>query len=289
MPVNQSKSNCCAVLKLFQLVLCLAGWMIFQSYPAMAADEKVAGKYAMHNYTAKLRGSAWFTFVDGEVQGERPVSGGNVAVQFDSDLGYDDPYPTAIIEGAYRQKRHDFWIVGSRFDESETAPIDFTFEIDDKIFDFGGDVTSKAELTDINFRYGYSFYTFENDGFRFGPTVAVSYTEFDIELREIAVAGISIPAIWQYDDQVPIPTIGMHLEIPYGEFVFVGQLGGFYFEADNFEGTGIRAELSATWRPYEHVGFYAGFYSMYADLKLKNEEIDDLLLFGPSIGIELRF
>ena len=42
--------------------------------------------------------------------------------------------------------------------------------------------------------------------------------------------------------------------------------------------------------PYDNVGFFAGLQAIYADLDLGgNEEIDDLLLWGPAVGLELRF
>ena len=184
--------------------------------------------------------------------------------------------------------RH-FWIFGTKFDETATAPVTKSFEIGGSEFDVGGKVKSKAELTDINFRYGYSFYTFEEDGFRFGPTLAVSYMKFDIELTEVEVHGDGTPAQWDYSEEIPVPTIGMNFEIPYEEFVFSGNLGAFYFQADDFEGTGIRSNLSATWRPYEHVGFYTGFNLFYADLELNSEDINDLVIYGPTAGIEIRF
>ncbi len=41
----------------------------------------------------------------------------------------------------------------------------------------GGSVDSEVSITDINFRYGYSFFDFENDGFRLGPAIAVNYID----------------------------------------------------------------------------------------------------------------
>jgi hypothetical protein len=45
----------------------------------------------------------------------------------------------------------------------------------------------------------------------------------------------------------------------------------------------------AMWRPYEHVGFYTGFNLFYADLELNSEDINDLVIYGPTAGIEIRF
>ena len=180
-------------------------------------------------------------------------------------------------------------VTGSRFSESETAAIRASFKIDDLEFEVGGDLASELAITDIDFRYGYSFFNYEEDGFRLGPMVAVSYTEFDARLKEISIGGIGIPVEWSFNEAVPIPTIGAHLEIPYKELVFVGRVGAFHIDLNDVEATGIRSELSVTWRPYENIGFYAGLYSIYADLTLNDLEIDDVELLGPAFGLEYRF
>jgi hypothetical protein len=37
------------------------------------------------------------------------------------------------------------------------------------------------------------------------------------------------------------------------------------------------------------VGFFAGVKLIYADVELSGEEIDDLVLYGPSLGFELLY
>ena len=76
----------------------------------------------------------------------------------------------------------------------------------------GGSVDSEVSITDINFRYGYSFFDFEKDGFRIGPTVAV---------------GNSTGSRFSFEDTLPVPTVGFHFEVPYNSFLFSTQFGGF--------------------------------------------------------------
>ena len=175
------------------------------------------------------------------------------------------------------------------FDQSESAPINVNFTIDGEDFDIGGLVDTEASFTDINFRYGYSFFDLKEDGFRLGPTIAVSYTDFSVKLTELTIAGIPTGARASFEDTFPVPTVGVHAEVPYGNFLFSTQLGGFYFDAGSFEGTGIRADAGVTWRPYDHVGFFAGLNAIFVDLTIDDEEIDDLLLWGPAVGLEFRF
>ncbi len=261
-------------------------WAAGDTEVAETTDKK--GKYSIHDYKARFRPAVWSVFVEGKI--ETVTSFGNkLSVTFDGDLGYDDPYPTFNGDANFRRGRHDFWIVGAFFDQSESAPINVEFTIDDTIFNVGGVVDSEATLTDINFRYGYSFYDFEEDGFRLGPTVAVSYTNISVEVTELTVAGIPTGARFSYEDTYPIPTIGVHAEVPYDNFLFSTQLGGFYFDAGDWEATGLRADVGVTWRPYNNLGFFAGLKAIYADLDFGDEKIDDLLLWGPAVGLEFRF
>jgi hypothetical protein len=268
---------------------------LFSTNFAWAADETKGpeisdnkGEYSTHDYKARFRPAVWSVFVEGEFETVTSL-GSDVSLTFDGDLGYDDPYPTFDGEASFRRGRHDFWITGMVFDQSESAPINVEFTVDGIDFNIGGIVDSEATITDINFTYGYSFFEFEEDGFRLGPTIALSYTDISVEMTELTIAGIPTGARFRYEDTFPIPTIGAHAEVPYGNFLFSTQLGGFYFDAGDWEATGVRAEAGVTWRPYGKVGFFAGLKAIYADLDLGDEKIDDLLLWGPAVGLEFRF
>ena len=161
--------------------------------------------------------------------------------------------------------------------------------LDGETFDLGGSVDSKVSVTDINFQYGYSFFDFAKDGFRLGPTFAVSYTDISLEVTELTIAGIPTGSRFKFEETLPVPTVGFHVEIPYNNFLFSTQFGGFYLETGDIEATGIRAEAGVTWRPYDNVGFFAGLNAIYVDLDLEGDEINDLLFWGPAFGLELRF
>jgi len=259
---------------------------------AQAADEDATSdepkRHSIHEYTVRVRPTAWTVFVDGEYQTDTSF-GGTVSVKIDGDLGYDDPYPTFSGEASFRYKRHDFWINGVYFDETETDPINVEFVTDGGIFNIGGTVDSDVSITDVNFRYGYSFFEFEEDGFRLGPTIAVSYTDIDVKITELTVANIPTGTQASYEETLPVPTLGAHLEIPFGKFMFATQFGGFWVDTGDFEATGIRAETGFTWRPARYIGIYAGLNLIYADVEWSGEEIDDLLLFGPAVGLEFRY
>lgn len=282
----RNRSKLIAASIVCSLFITSLAWAADGTKGSETTDKK--GEYSTHDYKMRFRPAVWTVFVEGEFETVTSL-GNDVAVALDGDLGYDDPYPTFQGEASFRRGRHDFWITGAYFDQSESAPINVEFTIRDEVFDLNGTVESEATLTDINFRYGYSFFDFENDGFRLGPTVAVSYTDISVEITELTIAGIPTGTRVSYDDTFPIPTIGAHAEVPYGNFMFSTQLGGFYVDTGDWEATGLRADAGVTWRPYDNVGFFAGLHAIYANLDLGDEEIDDLLLWGPAVGLEFRF
>mgnify|MGYP000607417889 CR=1 FL=1 len=273
---------------------CVLGVLLLLAAGGAEAEEPgkaavaLEGAFARHDYTVKLRPAAWMVFVEGDYETQGPF-GVPVSVGVRQDLGYDDPYPSFSGEAGLRWGRHDFWITGIYISESESEPITFAFEVADQIFDVNGRVVSSASLTDVNFRYGYSFFDFKTDGFRFGPTIAVSYTDIELEITELSVFGVPTGERFSFEETLPIPTVGVHAEVPFGEVLFSAQMSGLYGETSDFEALGFRGEAGLTWRPTENLGFFAGLSAIYVDLDLENERIDDLLFWGPTVGLEIRF
>ena len=244
-------------------------------------------EYSTHDYKARFLPSVWSVFVVGEFETVTSL-GSDVSVTFDGDLGYDDPYPTFQGEASFRRGRHDFWITGMVFDQSESAPANVEFTINDNIFNIGGVVDSEATITDINFTYGYSFFEFEEDGFRLGPTVAVSYTDISLEVTELTIP-IPTGARFSYEDTFPIPTIGEEADL----VVWAPSDASFGPQAGRLPVAGVEIEGAKLGRKQEvavgDFGVDAGLKAIYADLDLGDEKIDDLLLWEPAVGLEFRF
>lgn len=253
------------------------------------ANENTIGKYDIHTYSVKLRAAVWAAQATGEIQTRRIGSGEGIGVEIDNNLGYDSFYPTFHGEAEFRRNRHSFRLIGYNFDESETAPIAASFNLGGRQFDVGGSVRTSLKLTDINFRYGYSIFTFEESGFRLGPTLALGYMHIDFELSELQIMGVGTPAQFQFNETAPVPGIGLNAEIPWGPVLLSGQVGGIFYDSSDFSVKGLRSELSATWRLHETIGLYFGVKANYVDVEFRREEIDDVWFWGPAIGLEFRF
>lgn len=269
----------------FCMLLATTGTVWAQSpstVDTQASSGQVAAQSA-HDYTGYLRGGAWITWIDGEVKD----SSGRVAdfdkIKIDDDLGFDDPTVQFIGIANVRLGRHDFWVSGFDYDERETESVEVQLDFGDITVNVNRPVRTRFEFSDINFRYGYSFFTFEEDGFRLGPTVALSYSDVAIELTDVDT-GLSE----DIDETFPAPTFGLHGEIPVGDVLLEADLAGVYIDAGSFDGWALRSAATVVWRPYDNLGFFAGFNGIFADISLSREDVD-AALFGPTVGLELRF
>jgi hypothetical protein len=240
-----------------------------------------AAEKSVHDYTVSLRGAVWLTWIDGEVKDTSGRAGDFDTIRIDDDLGFDDPTVQILGSANLRLGRHDFWVTGFSYDESEDEGVDFDLDFGD--ITASRRVITNLEFVDVNFRYGYSPFTFEEHGFRLGPTVAVSYSSLDLELTDSATGEKE-----DINETFPAPTLGVHGEVPIGDIVLEADVAGVYFDAGSFDGWGVRAAAVAMWRPMDHLGLFAGFNMIYTEISLSKEDID-AALFGPVVGLELRF
>lgn len=256
------------------------GWC--RSVPA-TPDVRSVDDYTLHTHRWRLRGAAWFAMTAGDFE-SRGRSGNKVSLNLPGDLDYDEPYITPQIEAGFRYRNHDFWVVATVFDQGETTVLPFAFDFDDVTIPVNVPFSSDIEITDINFRYGYALRTMQENGYRLGPYIGVSYTNFEFE------GGVIDTTLRDsYDETFPVPTFGAYAEIPWGKTLLAGSAGGIWFESGDFEGLGFRGELSAVYRLQQNLGLFAGLYAMYIDLELKKQDINDMFFWGPKVGIELRF
>jgi hypothetical protein len=270
----------------FFLVLATACGSACTAGTAEARDGE--GQRSPHDYTLRLRPAVWGVSFDGAYDTRTDI-GKRVSVSIDGDLGYDEIYPTFAGEASLRWGRHDFSIVGVHIDESERAPIKVTFTIGDKEFASGGSVDTVMQFTDVNFRYSYSFFDLEEDGFRLGPTIGISYTKVSVEFTEIVAGPIATGVDLEYDETIAMPSVGFYGEVPLGHFLLSAAFGGFYGKTGDFEAMGFRAGGGLTWRPFRNIGLFTGMNAIFADVTLSDENVDNLVFWGPAVGLELRY
>lgn len=216
-----------------------------------------------------LRGAAWISSLQGEVN--------DFGV---SDFNLDDFQPGANVSATLRLGKHDL-LARFRYYANDGG--------DSGVF-MGAPVTvdSDFDLTTLDIRYAYSFWTIEEDGFRFGPGLGISVIFPNFEFRE-ATTGFRT----DFDTTVPAPTIRLRGEVPiWRDILFDADVGAFYLPpigSQDFEGFVFEIESNFVWRPFEHFGFFAGVSWFHIDAEDKANVDFNFDLVGPQFGAEFRF
>lgn len=222
-----------------------------------------------HVYKFNLRGAAWISSLQGD------VSGFGV-----SDFNLDDFQPGANVSAALRLGKHDllarFRYYGNDGSDSDTV-LGVPVRLD-----------SEFDLYTLDIRYAYSFWTIEDDGFRFGPGLGISVIFPDFKFQEAATGFRS-----SFDTTVPAPTIRLRGEVPiWRDILFDADVGAFYLPpvgSQDLEGFVFEIESNFVWRPFERFGFFAGISWFHIDAEDDRSVDFDLDLIGPQFGAEVRF
>ena len=233
-----------------------------------------------------VRGGLWLVSLEADLA-DNELGGELIDAE---DLGFDDFSLRLSGQGNMRYGRHDFWVTADHYDETNKNNVPVDVLLLDVDVGIGAEVETNISFTDIKFGYGYSFFTFEEDGFRLGPTASIAYTNIALEIEALEIAEQQVTGLsGEIEETLPVPTVGVHGEVPLGNIVLEADLNGFFLDAgEKFDGGGVRFSTIATWRPWEHFGVYGGLNVVYADVTVKELDIESTLV-GPVMGVEFRF
>ncbi len=90
------------------------------------------------------------------------------------------------------------------------------------------------------------------------------------------------------DEHIPIPTAGIHFELPIDDFLITADVSGLYVSVREIEAGFIDASASIGWRPINNFGIFAGYKIIGFDAS-RSDFSFDATLSGPFVGGEIRF
>lgn len=235
-----------------------------------------------HNYRFRLRLIPWLTQVTGEVSKD---SGGgpSPSVDFHDDLGLDDYEFQPTGSANLRLGRHDIWVEALVIDMSASNLAERSFTFGALSVAASRQVRTEVELERYDIRYGYSFFDFDEGGFRLGPTVGLGYLDFDVTITDEMSGDSGTIA-----EKFPFPRVGVHGEMPFGNFLVEADVAGLYIDYDDYEGYAVDAYLSVAWRPYRYFGLVGGYRVLAVDIDDRDNNYD-VTFHGPFLGLEARF
>ena len=232
-----------------------------------------------HDYTFNIRFVPWLMQPDGDIK----LGSVGATIDVDDDLGFDDYEFNLAGSANLRLGRHDFWFDALSIDMSTSNTAERTFTYGSITIPVSRAIESDIDVSLYDFRYGYSFFELESDGFRLGPTIGVAYFNLKVKVTDLVTGADS-----SIDEEFPIPRIGVQGAIPYGNFQFEGELSGLFIDYDDFKGYAVEGDFSVAWRPYGNLGLVGGYRVIAADVDYKNDNFD-ITFHGPYLGVEIRY
>ncbi len=240
---------------------------------------------SIHDYTIAARSSIWIPRVLGDVLHAKQGQPGTT-LDLKDDLGVDDYEIDPLGSIRARFDRHDLNLDIFYHDTSGSESLDEAKDFGDLTLPPDFAVQTDVEILAIGLKYGYSFFTCEDQGFRLGPTIGLSYYGFRVS--------VETPTVGRKETMradLPVPGIGARFELPIERFLIGVEGGAFYLSADDLDGFCLDVAGTITWRPLDHVGIMAGYRAATYDIEVDSRDLTELdtTLAGPLIGVEFRF
>ncbi len=205
------------------------------------------------------------------------------SLDFDADLGVSDLETMFLGDLSFNLGRHHFHVSGFSLESSGRQLANQVITFGDLTIPIGDLVRTDIDLSNLNVEYEYSFFSIEDNGFQLGTTMGVDYFHLAASLL---LEGT--PLQDTIDEHIPIPTAGIHLELPIDHFLIIADVSGLYVSVQEIEASFIDASLTIGWRPINNFGVFAGYKIIGFDAS-RNDFSFDATLSGPFVGGEIRF
>jgi hypothetical protein len=157
--------------------------------------------------------------------------------------------------------RHNIWVDAPVIEVSETNVGERSFTFGTLSVGVRREVKTTFELERYDIRYGYSLFDFDKDGFRLGPTISLGLLDFKVALTDKVSSETDT-----LEDKFPVPRIGVHGEVTFGNFLVEADIAGLYIDYDDYEGYAVDANFAIVWRPYKYFGLVGGYRLFAVDI-----------------------
>ncbi len=225
----------------------------------------------------KLYGGYQLMFgIDGKFRFDGSKTGFGSTLDFDDDLGGDENDKMLRAGATFRlNPNHAIGFSWYDINLSGERTLDDDLQIDDKIFQIGGQIKSKIDLTLYRLFYNWSFYHSDKTELTLSP--GMYFGDFEAKFKGNAV--IDAEEINQISKTrrvkenlfAPLPTIG--LAVAYKIFPrLTANLRTDFFYVDISEVKGSMAELfiGLEYRVFKHFAVGAAYDRMLVDVEYKN-------------------
>lgn len=270
-------------------------WSLFTQASAYAEAKYTGFNRSLDdNYSLLLGG--YFSNVDSNYQGKGKR--GRVSADLDLEtLGLDDDEIQPFLHGKIRfneRWRLDLHAFGT--DRGSTKEADFDVDLGEAgTIPVGVSVRTNFSAAIYAARVGYSFLRTPRSeiGAGFGLHVADLDVGISGDLNVGDSEDVPFTVSENADVLAPLPTVGLFASYAFTDTLSVhGQLGYFTLSYDKYDGSLVDLFAMIEYRPFENVGFGAGYSLMDADLGIDGDRKRDsfeLNFKGPILYTKVGF
>jgi len=250
-----------------------------------------------HRFWVTFRPLLWRPSLSGNllfVDREATVPPVETRIDVEDDLDAGSAQNTALGEIDFRfGKLSDVWISGYAFDLDAQSMVQRDFQFGDVVFSANGNVITDFRLRNVKLQYGLGFGDLVENHFRINFVLGANYYNVRAFLTGAGtVNGQSGTVTSGFDEEVPVPLLGLHAEFALHDFALVLDGSGLGATIGDYSGSFIDLTATILWRPIPHGGILAGYryLRLQFDGDIDNDTYDiDVTLDGFFVGLELRF
>ena len=242
----------------------------------------LGGGNSMHSGLIKIRAFSWYPQLEGDMSLDNIFDFGT-NVDFHTDLSISDAEAIPLGQVDFRLGRHDLRLSGFTIGMSGAEFASQVITFGNLSIPIGDLVNTDIDLENVHAQYGFSIFTIEDSGFQLGTTLGVDYFHLSASLL---VPGTGLQD--SIDEHIPIPTVGVHFEFPFENFVVIADVAGLYISVQDIDITFIDASGMVGWRPLHNFGVFAGYRFLGLDATGSDFGFD-ATFHGPYVGGEIRF
>lgn len=233
--------------------------------------------------TFKVRPQVWLPEFEGDL-GLQDSFGFSTIVDFASDLGVDDPDSNFAWDLRFQLGPTFLRVSGFSIDSSSLETANQAITFGDISVLVGELIDTELQIENFKVQLGFTLFNLEDHGLNLAFSIGLDVYQIDVSIVDVADLVSD-----EIDEELLIPIVGVHVELPLGDFLLTADASGFSIEVSGVEVDYFDADISLTWMPINNVGIFAGYRLIEVDLKDTGDFAFDATMKGPFFGVEIRF
>lgn len=188
-------------------------------------------------------------------------TGAGAFVEFEDSLGVDSS--KTVPAAFFRWRLGERWRIEAEYFQlkrSGERVIDREIQWGENIYPVNANVSSRFDFFDLRVSAGYSFFRTKDK--ELGAGLGLHVAGYDV--------GLTANAIGSEEQEItaPLPVLSLYAQFALTErWAVSARLDRFSLSYENYDGSLSALGIDVVYQPFRHVGFGAGYRSLFIDLE----------------------